>query len=215
MNVNLNLSIVSISSPTWRQIDAVREYRLICTVPAEFAQRYNVRSVRRVAFLGNAEQMDFVFGIPGPWEVENVVTVPVSQDICFSLRVAMPFLEAGPRFDIGAFTLADAETGPARGTPALDRIVVEELLDQMRDHYPQPFGGPVAASVGGDGATLHLTVDMQRDEMRFFVNGREVRVAVSTVLGLLLDPDVARGVSIPAAPTPTGRRRRRAVVGRT
>jgi hypothetical protein len=214
MNVNLSLSFVTLSSPQWRQIDAVREYRLLCTVPGEFSGRYNVRNVRRVSFTGNAEQMELVFGIPGPWE-ENVTSTPATGEACFSLRLAMPFLEPGPRFDIGAFTLADAETGPARGTPSLDRIVVEELLDQMRDHYPQPFGGPVAASVGGDGATLHLTVDMQRDEMRFFVNGREVRVAVSTVLGLLLDPDVARGVSIPAAPTPTGRRRRRAVVGRT
>lgn len=210
MRLTLNTSRCQIDEQTQTRTGEVDRLTVCCAVRMAPDDRWLPGQVRTIIFTGDTAPL---FGFNGPWEVRAIQeALPDHRGrlITFDLRALIPS-------DVVTRRTQDAEDdlgNPRASTPSLDRLAVEELLQEMQDTYPRPYSIDLATSVDGVGDALQLNVDTRRDTLRFTVAGREVTTTLTALLGALLDPDTVRSVSLPTAPRPRGRRRRRAMAGR-
>lgn len=210
MRLTLDTSRCQLSEQTQTRTGDVDRLMVCCRVVMTPSERWLPGQVRTILFTGDTTA---VFGFNGPWEVwTSLAELPNQRGrpLTLHLRALIPS-------DVVTRRTQDAEDdlgNPRASTPSLDRLAVEELLQEMQDTYPRPYSIDLATSVDGVGDALQLNVDTRRDTLRFLVAGREVTTTLTALLGALLDPDTVRSVSLPAAPRPRGRRRRRAMAGR-
>lgn len=210
MRLTLDTSRCQISEQTQTRTGEVDRLTLCCEVRTASDDRWMPGQVRTILFTGDATSL---FGFNGPWEVraiQELLTDHRGRRITFDLRALIPS-------DVVTRRTQEAEDdlgNPRERAPSLDRLAVEELLQELQDTYPRPYSIDLATAVDGVGDALQLNVDTRRDTLRFTVAGREVTTTLTALLGALLDPDTVRSVSLPAAPRPRGRRRRRAMAGR-
>jgi hypothetical protein len=211
MRLTVDVSRCTITGQNQTREGGVDRLTTYCTIHRMPGETWLPAQVRSLMFVGDLTPL---FGFNGPWEVRSIEEEAGRNGVrmlAFRIRALLPAGNVTARTQLEEDGLGGM---PNPRNVSLDRIAVDELLQEMQDHYPRPFGTTLAASQDGVGHDLDLSVDVQADTVRFTVAGREVTTTVTALLSALLDPDTPRSVSLPAAPRPRGRRRRRAMAGR-